>query len=253
MPAFRCSETPVDTSVDTPVKLLALDTATDLCSAALWLDGSLHWREALRPRGQGQLILPMIDELLAQAGMGLRQLDAIAFGRGPGAFTGVRMALSVAQGLAFSADLPLLAVSDLRAVAAQALSGVAAAADRVVICQDARMNEVYWGCFQRSARIVDLIGTESVGAPGSVILPQDWAGAAVCGAGSGFGAYRPALSAIADRLAGIDDTLAPRAREIAQLAAADGLSQAVAAEQAQPVYLRDEVAKVSIAPSSSRN
>ena len=234
------------------MKLLALDTATDLCSAALWLDGSLQWREALRPRGQGQLILPMIDELLAQAGMGLQQLDAIAFGRGPGAFTGVRLALSVAQGLAFSADLPLLAVSDLRAVAAQALNGKAAP-DRVVICQDARMNEVYWACFQRSVRIADLIGIESVGAPGSVTLPEDWIGIPVCGAGSGFGAYRAALSAITAQLSGSDEALAPRAREIAQLAAADGLSQAVAAEQAQPVYLRDEVAKVSIASSSSRN
>jgi tRNA threonylcarbamoyladenosine biosynthesis protein TsaB len=216
------------------------------------LDGALQWREALRPRGQGQLILPMIEQLLAQASIALNQLDVIAFGRGPGAFTGVRLALSVAQGLAFSADLPLLPVSDLRAVAAQALQG-AAAPERVLICQDARMNEVYWGCFQRSARIADLIGLESVGAPGSVGLPGEWVGTAVHGAGSGFGAYRAALHAIGAQLAAIDETLAPRAREIAQLAAADGLAQAVPAEQAQPVYLRDEVAKLPIAPSSSRN
>jgi tRNA threonylcarbamoyladenosine biosynthesis protein TsaB len=234
------------------VKLLALDTATDLCSAALWLEGSLQWREALRARGQGQLILPMIDELLTQAGMALRQLDAIAFGRGPGAFTGVRLALSVAQGLGFSADLPLLPVSDLRAVAAQALHG-ATAPDRVLICQDARMNEVYWGCFQRSARIADLVGIESLGAPGSVTLPADWIGTPARGAGSGFGAYPAALSAMASQLAAIDDACSPRAREIAQLAAADGLAHAVPAEQAQPVYLRDEVAQVLITSSSSRN
>jgi tRNA threonylcarbamoyladenosine biosynthesis protein TsaB len=234
------------------MKLLALDTATDWCSAALWMDGALQWREALRPRGQGQLILPMIEELLAQAGIGLRQLDAIAFGRGPGAFTGVRLALSVAQGLAFSADLPLMPISDLRALAAQALQR-AAAPDRVLICQDARMSEVYWGCFQRSGRLADAVGVESVAAPGGVTLPAGWNAASVWGAGSGFTAYRPALRALAGQLGDIAEGISPRAQEIAQLAAADGLSTAVPPEQALPVYLRDEVAKVPVVLASSRN
>jgi tRNA threonylcarbamoyladenosine biosynthesis protein TsaB len=234
------------------MKLLALDTATDWCSAALWMDGALQWREALRARGQGQLILPMIEELLAQAGIGLRQLDAIAFGRGPGAFTGVRLALSVAQGLAFSADLPLMPISDLRALAAQALQR-AGAPDRVLICQDARMSEVYWGCFQRSGRLADAVGVESVAAPGCVTLPAGWSAASVWGAGSGFTAYRPALSLLAGQLGDIGEGISPRAQEIAQLAAADGLSTAVPPEQALPVYLRDEVAKVPVVLASSRN
>ena len=132
------------------MKLLALDTATELCSAALWLDGELITREASRERGHSELILPMIEELLRAAGVGLTRLDAIAVGRGPGAFTGVRLAVSVAQGLAFAANLPLLPISDLRALAAQALSAPGSAR-HALICQDARMGEVYWGCFERTA------------------------------------------------------------------------------------------------------
>jgi tRNA threonylcarbamoyladenosine biosynthesis protein TsaB len=224
------------------VKLLAVDTATELCSAALWLDGALLAREASRARGHSELILPMIDELLREAGLGLAQLDAIAFGRGPGGFTGVRLAAGVAQGLAFAADLPLLPISDLRALAAQALQG-ADAPRRVLVCQDARINEVYWGCFERAADVVLMLGAEAVAAPAQVALPPGWEAGAVCGAGSGFAAYAPELAALAGQLSGVFPELRPRAREIALLAAQDGLESAIPAEQAQPVYLRDDVAQ----------
>jgi tRNA threonylcarbamoyladenosine biosynthesis protein TsaB len=224
------------------VKLLALDTATELCSAALWLDGALSAREATRERGHSELILPMIDELLHSAGVGLSQLDAIAFGRGPGAFTGVRLAAGVAQGLAFAADLPLLPISDLRALAAQALDA-ADAPRRALVCQDARMNEVYWGCFERSAQAVLLLGAEAVAAPASVALPPGWGASVVRGAGSGFAAYAQGLATVAGQLSGVFPDLRPRAREIAWLAAQDGLASAIPAEQAQPVYLRDDVAQ----------
>ena len=104
------------------MKILALDTATELCSAALWIDGACLSRESGRPRASGELILGMIAELLAQAGFGLERLDMIAFGRGPGAFTGVRLAVAVAQGLGFAAGVPLLTVSELRALAQLALA-----------------------------------------------------------------------------------------------------------------------------------
>jgi tRNA threonylcarbamoyladenosine biosynthesis protein TsaB len=224
------------------VKLLALDTATELCSAALWLDGALIAREASRERGHSELILPMIESLLAEAGVGLARLDAIAFGRGPGAFTGVRLAAGIAQGLGFAVQLPLLPISDLRALAAQALA-LAGAPRRALICQDARMDEVYWGCFEYSGDALCARGAEAVAAPGQVALPPLWHGAQVLGAGSGFAAYAAQLAALAGGLAGVHSELRPRAREIALLAVQDGLASAVPAEQAQPVYLRDDVAR----------
>ena len=222
------------------MKILALDTATELCSAALWIDGASVSRQSERPRAAGELILGMIAQLLAESGLTLTQLDLIAFGRGPGAFTGVRLAVAVAQGLGFAAGLPLLAVSDLRALAQQAFTQLGAPR-RALICQDARMAEVYWGCFEctDSAREVTV---EAVAAPASVRVPAAWLGGSVCGAGSGFEAY-PSLGASSGvELAPVWGYLRPRALEIAQLAAQEGLSQAVLPESAQPVYLRDEVA-----------
>lgn len=232
------------------MRLLALDTATELCSAALWLDGSVRAHEAIRERGHGELILPMIDELLREAELELRQLDAIAFGRGPGAFTGVRLAAGVAQGLAFAVGLPLLPISDLRALAAQALL-LPGAPPRALICQDARMGEIYWGCFERIEEAIHPVGPEVVAAPGTVVLPSAWAAGRICGAGSGFAAYAALLQAACGTLRAVFPDLRPRAREIALLAAQDGLASALPAEQAQPVYLRDDVAQLP-APSLPR-
>jgi tRNA threonylcarbamoyladenosine biosynthesis protein TsaB len=237
------------------VKLLALDTATEVCSAALWIDGQISAREQIRPRGHGELILPMIEQLLLEADLALTQLDAIAFGRGPGAFTGVRLAVSVAQGLGFSAGLPLIAISDLRAVAAQAMLQPQGA-DRVLVCQDARMEEVYWGCYERSECLCSLVAIEAVSPAAQVRLPPAWIGSAVWGAGSGFAVYPQGLSGCIGQLSEVFAQLRPRAREIAQLAALDGETAAVAPEQAQPVYLRDEVAIVpnqGVTVSRSRN
>lgn len=229
------------------MKILALDTATELCSAALWLDGACRTREDARPRGAGELILGMIGELLRESGLELGALDAIAFGRGPGAFTGVRLAAAVAQGLGFSAGLPLLPVSDLRALAQRAL-WEPGAPTQVLVCQDARMRQIYWGCFSAAPadapaeRVAMPAGAEQVADPEAVRLPPTWSGGAVCAAGSGFEAY-PSLATRPDlRLGMVHGAFRPRAVEIARLAAADGLRQAVAPELAEPVYLRDEVA-----------
>ena len=233
------------------MKILALDTATECCSAALWLDGALQTRADRRARGAGELILPMIEQLLLAAAVSLASLDALAFGRGPGSFTGVRLAASVAQGLAFAAELPVIPISDLRALAAGALSQPAAPA-HVLVCLDARMSEVYWGCFERHQTLsgpgVRLVGQEAVSAPAQVRLPEAWAGLPVCAAGSGFGAYAALLQPRLT-LAPTWEELLPHAREIALLAAQDGLACAVAAEAALPVYLRDNVAHPETAAS----
>ena len=236
------------------MRLLALDTATEQCSAALWLDGPAAMREAKRERGHAELILPMIDELLAQAGLTLQQLDAIAFGCGPGAFTGVRLAVSLAQGLGWSAQLPLIPVSDLRAVAASALQPCADPG-RALVCMDARMREVYWGCFERRGDEIRAVGRESVGPPSTVTLPGGWIEARTRATGSGFAAYGPELTCRLPAIQMGDAHALPHAREIAWLAATAGLAGSVQAEDARPIYLRDDVAKVpaSDAARSSSN
>lgn len=229
------------------MKILAIDTASARCSAALWLDGpSLH-RSVATAREHAQLLLPFVDELLREAHFRLADLDVIAFGRGPGSFTGLRVACSVAQGLALGAGLPVLPVSDLRALAAQACRILAPreVPNRVVACMDARMGEVYWAEFQmRDGRPDDNQVIERVGPPDSV------ASAGGEGVTAGIGAGFSAWPAMAGRL-GIRpvDLLAgrePDALDVAWLAAGDLAAgrEAGAAESAQPVYLRDNVAFV---------
>lgn len=225
------------------MKLLALDTATEQCSAALWLEGVVSTREAQRPSGHGELILSMIDGLLSAAQLSLRELSAIAYGRGPGAFTGVRLAVGVAQGLGFAAGVPLLPISDLRAVAAQALGAPGAeGSSRVLVCQDARMGEVYWGCFESRAGELMPLGSEAVDAPEAVAVPAAWAGQAVLGAGSGFEAHSSLRQRLERELSAVWPQLRPHAREMVWLASREDLSAALRPDQALPVYLREQVA-----------
>ena len=224
------------------MKLLALDTATECCSAALLLDERLLTRETELARGHAERILPMIDELLGEAGMTLRGLDALAFGRGPGSFTGVRLAASVTQGLALGAGLGVVAVSDLRALAQRVLDEDGSVT-RALVCNDARMREVYWGCFERGSGGLALARTpERVGPPASVALPAAWS--EVAGLGRGFAVY-PALRALAGVVVrGAWDRLLPRAAEVARLAAPEAAAgRLLSAEGAVPVYLRDDVAR----------
>ena len=223
------------------VRILAIDTATEGCSAAVLVEDSVTSRGVEMERGHAERILLMVDELIAEAGISLSQLDAIAFGRGPGSFTGVRLAASVTQGLAFGAGLPVVPVSDLRAVA-QRLRG-SGPVTRVLVCNDARMREVYWGCFEVAADgLMQSVGEEHVGPPGSVWLPSDWQ--AVQGAGRGFAAYDELRATLATRLTSVDDRLLPHAADIAVLAAGEARANRLqTAEQALPVYLRDDVAR----------
>jgi tRNA threonylcarbamoyladenosine biosynthesis protein TsaB len=227
------------------LRILALDTATEICSVALLTHDSLRVRELPAGGGHSAHILPLVQALLAESGHALKELDCIAFGRGPGGFTGVRLAASVTQGLAFGAGLPVVPISDLLAVAQQALDRVPGAAS-VLVCNDARMQEVYWSCALRDGTGLAVPATpERVGPPDTVELPLGLP-RPVTGAGRGFAVWpqlAPRLDvSLAPELAG----LLPRAREIARLAVPQWLAgQAVAAELAQPVYLRNDVAKPS--------
>lgn len=260
------------------MKILALDTATENCSAALLIDGSVRTREVELARGHAERILPMIDDLFFEVGIALDDLDAIAFGRGPGSFTGVRLAATVTQGLAFGAGLGVVPVSDLRAVAQRAFA-TDAALTRVLVCNDARMSEVYWGCFERGEQgLATLAGEEHVGKPADVMLPISWTSAT--GVGRGFAVYGDALGAAVRGLAlaaGLATgspgapapraptsspltlstdvrtdpliQLLPRALEIALLAVPDvAAGRILPAEAATPVYLRDNVAHAAQPP-----
>jgi tRNA threonylcarbamoyladenosine biosynthesis protein TsaB len=239
----------------TPYKILALDTATENCSAALIVDGKLTSREVEFDRGHGEHILPMIDILLIEAGLRLADVDVIAFGRGPGGFTGVRLAASIAQGLAFGAGKPVVPVSDLAALAQRGFD-LAFGPERVLVCSDARMQEVYWGCFELAENgLGRVLGQEHVGPPQSVVLPASWADAqpgSIAGIGRGFRAYPALEHLVAPRVAVARSDLLPRAAEIARLAALDVTAgRLLAPEEAIPVYLRDDVARPQNAPAAA--
>jgi len=226
------------------MKILALDTATENCSAALLSETGVLTREERLTRGHAARILGMIAELTAEAGVSLAELSALAFGRGPGAFTGVRLAASVAQGIAFGAGLPVVPVSDLRALAQRVLT-LSPTARAVLVCNDARMQEVYWGAFERGADgLARAVLEEHVGAAAAVTVPSDWEGEPIEGAGSGFVAY-PELGTRVTAAGGrLWEHLLPRAEEIARLAAAEvEAGRGLPAAQAIPVYLRDDVAR----------
>lgn len=224
-----------------PMKLLAIETATEACSVALGVEGEIVSRHELASRRHTELILPLCEALLSEAGLVLADLEAVAFGRGPGSFTGLRIAAGVAQGIAFARDLPVVPVSTLAALAQGAMARHGAT--RVLSAIDARMGEVYWARYVRDPHgLARLEGAEQVLPPSAVAPPTRgrW-----FGAGSGWQAYGETLAAgLEGRLWGRDPGALPDARDLIPLAEQgyrDGA--AVAAEAALPVYLRDRVAR----------
>lgn len=215
--------------------LLALDTATEACSAALLHEGHLYHRAEVIPRLHAQRLLPMIEELLGEAGISLAQVDALVFGRGPGAFTGVRIATGMVQGLAFATGTPVIAVSNLAALAQRAWREQGA--EQVCAAIDARMDEVYWGCYHLQDGVMTLAGEESVSAPEQVSLAAPLT--APVGAGTGWQyAERLAVSVSASW-----PQMLPDATDLLSLALpAWRAGQLLDAADAQPVYLRDKVA-----------
>lgn len=220
-------------------KILALDTSTDACSAALLLDDQLIERFVIEPRRHTHLLLPMVDELLAQSGVALNSLDAIAFGRGPGSFAGIRIATGAAQGLALAADLPVIPISTLKAMA----WADGKAADSVITVLDARMDEVYWCAWRWQDGMPVRLVEEQVCAPADMQLSLASEQVNVVGLGSGW-CYRDQMpDALSRPVRAIDQDCYPQASAMAQLAQqALAQGRAIAADDARPVYLRDQVA-----------
>jgi tRNA threonylcarbamoyladenosine biosynthesis protein TsaB len=224
------------------MRVLAIDTSGDACSAALLLGERVSERFEIAPRRHAELLLPMIDALLGEAGLSVRDLDGIAYGRGPGAFTGLRIAAGVTQGIALAAALPVAPVSSLAALARGVWREHTHRA--VLAAFDARLGEIYFGAFRVAGDAVEALGEERVAAAQAVPIPGDdqW-----IGAGSGWRVYRAELEArFAGRLQAVLPDAQPHAHDVAVLgrallAAGAGLGAA----QALPVYLREEIVRGS--------
>lgn len=220
--------------------ILALDTSTPACSVALIQNGAVLEDFRMAPRQHNDLILPMVEQMLAQAQLSLSQLDAIAFGRGPGSFTGLRISAGIVQGLAYGADLPVLPISTLAALALQAQQ--ASHHDTWLAALDARMGEIYVGGYQIAEEDGFICAHERL--KECVIVPDSLPSITgnYQGVGSGW-LYRDQLSSKLEQpVSEIFETFAPRASSIAQLAQLPFTrGHAVTAEEALPVYLRDEI------------
>lgn len=252
------------------MKILAIETATEACSASLYLDGMIHERFEVAPRRHTELIVPMVRDLLAETQLKLEDLDVLAFGRGPGSFTGVRIAAGVVQGMALGADLPVVPVSTLEALALEALEE--SEAKYALVALDARMKEIYWGVYRRERkkdRAVTIPSRhplpsslldedpagcfsgpwlsrieETVVAPERVVVTKDaWKAVAI---GPGWTVYGEVLRRrIGDnRLVEVRADRLPRASQVAKLAAVmSARGEGVRPEMALPVYLRNQVAQ----------
>jgi tRNA threonylcarbamoyladenosine biosynthesis protein TsaB len=219
-------------------KILAIDTSTDACSAALLSGNKNLHRFVVAAKQHTKLILPMIHDLLTEAQLDLNQLDTIAFGCGPGSFTGVRLAASVTQGLAFVANIPVVKISSLRTLAQEVF--VELGKEKILVAQDARMQEIYWGEYQiESAGIMQPTIPDQLLAPKQVKAVSD---KSFTGVGNGWKNYNDILIKRCN-IPLIESKIYPQAQYMAQLAAADfikGLT--VSTQEAQPIYLREEVA-----------
>jgi tRNA threonylcarbamoyladenosine biosynthesis protein TsaB len=217
------------------MKILALDTSTEYCSVALWRDGAVDARDEHAGQRHSQRLLPMAGELLGAHGLEVGDLDGIAFGEGPGSFTGLRIACGVTQGLAFGAGIPVVGVSTLLALAEAARS------ERAVCCIDARMGQIYHAAYARNGTTWETVHAPCLCAPEQA---PPLAGGSWIGCGSGFAAHGVVLQRLyAGRLSAIMPEGFPHARDIARLAAREfDAGRAVPADQAVPVYIRDKVA-----------
>ena len=227
------------------MKILAIDTATEACSAALYIDGELSSNYQFAPREHSRLILKMIDGLLSTANLSVASLDAIAFGQGPGSFMGLRIAAGVVQGIAFAHDIPVIPVSTLKTIAQRAYEETDI--PRVLVAIDARMDEVYWAAYYLREQQWLLEAAECVISPDKVDLPEalNQSDELWVGAGSGWGSYKDRLLLTVNcQLSTVLPDCFPSASVIAKLAVAEfNAGNTVSAAEAIPVYLRNDVAK----------
>lgn len=222
-------------------KLLALDTSTQACTVALQTEEGISEMFRIVPRHHNQELLPMIEEILKSGSMTLKSLDCIAFGCGPGSFTGLRITVGVVQGLAFGANLPVVPVSTLACLAQGQFR--MRGEERCLVAMQARQEEVYWGSYKLQDGLMTKIGEECVIEASEVRLPEpgDW-----FGVGTGW-LHQPILEkAIGQEPLGIDVEALPHARDLISLAENDFLQgRHLDAEHAKPVYLRETVAQKS--------
>jgi tRNA threonylcarbamoyladenosine biosynthesis protein TsaB len=228
MTAMLCSFM-VAAIIESPMLFAALETSTDWCSVALWRDGELRGIERRAPNRHSELALPMLQTLLEQANTSLKAIDAVAFGAGPGSFTGLRIACGLAQGIALARSCPVLGVSTLEAIAEEA------GAERVVACLDARMREVYYAAYEKQGGgWRETIAPRCI-APAAAPKPP---GDGWVGCGSGFAAYGNM------GLATVRPEIHPSAAAVARLAAPRlAAGEGVDAALAAPVYVREKVAQ----------
>lgn len=228
------------------MKLLALDTSTEACSIAVWQDGVIHqWHERI-PRQHADQILDRLVALLAEAKLSLNQLDAIAFGRGPGSFTGLRIATGVAQGLAYGLNIPLLPVSTLAALANQAFLDTGHR--HIVSCLDACIDEVYWAAYQLDDGAIPLALCDEQLVPPERVQAESLLAAAQerswIGVGNGW-SYRSRFPvSLVSRMSHVDEEALPHASAMLPIAL-DMLRRGELTEPAQavPTYLRDQVTR----------
>lgn len=226
------------------MRILAIDTTTEACSAALLAGERLYARAEEPGRGAAERILTMVDEVLAEAGTTLGAVDAIAACIGPGGFTGVRICVATAQGLAFGAGIPVVPVTSLEALAASAARGQAA---NVLACLDARMNELYWSCFgvDAAGAVVELQSPRVSAAADVALPPVASPGRPWRGIGRGLAASPELAGRLGLAVADGDERALPDARWIARLAAARLGQPGAAVDPAalNPLYVRDTVAR----------
>lgn len=217
--------------------VLALETSTEACSVALESGGRIYFRHEIAPRQHAELVLPWVEALCVEAGIQRAQISHLAVGVGPGAFTGVRLGVALAQGLAFAHNLPVAPISTLRIVAAGA---TAEEGQRICVAMDARMQEIYCGKFEWQDGVPLPLGEADVRTPES-LLPD---GTGWLGYGTGFAAYADRFSALDDaRIKIIDPHAVPDARALLRLVDASAAEGWVHADDVEPVYLRNNVAQ----------